>query len=289
MNAETLHDALGLLPSDLITPVDSLRSTPRRQKIPWTRYASIAACLALMVWVSGRMFDRMVQSTENMAQMEADMEYSQISGNGAPAEDGIIYYEKVPTECDCAPEAKEESMPQVPGSTEIAMEPPATDYSSGPDQRYVGGSAGYSPAPGYKEGMEYPYTAVIRSREELDCWFAEYRNFYDIESFEAGYAHLDNTYFQNHDLLLVLLEEEYGYVCHEPYYLSDMQAGCWQLTFTVHYQEEDRTVEPMQWLFFIEIEKDLISKEDSVTVMPEPYAVSGEEIVEAHTNPTEAK
>lgn len=287
MNPETLHDALGLLPSDLLTPVDRLRSAPRKPRAHWMRYASMAACLALMLWGSTMALRQLGLSTESMAQLEADTEYSHISGNGAPAEDGWVNYEKAPTECDCAPETPAEGTALVPGSTEIAVEPPATGCPGGPDKYYVGGSTGYSPALGHKEGMEYPYTAVIRSREALDGWFAEYRDFYDIDSFEAGYDHLDDEFFRSHDLLLVMLEEDYGFVYHEPHYLNAMQAGKWQLTFTARYQQEDRTEAPMQWLFFIGIEKNLIGENDSVTVDAEPYAVPEEEYVQAHTNPTE--
>lgn len=292
MNAEILHDAIGLLPSDLITPVDALRSAPRKRKQPWGHYGAIAACLALVLWGSGMLFDRLGVSTEDMAQQEALYGSSNTQGMGMPMEpaDGVMQESKQEapqsTECDCAPtEVVQEGAPLAPTGEDIAIEP--TGYPSGPNRFYVGGSTGYSPALGHKEGMEYPYATVIRSREALDGWFAEYRDFYDIDSFEAGYAHLDDSYFQHHDLLLVMLESEYGYVYQEPYYLNALQKGKWQLIFTAHYQQEDRTEEAMQWLYFIELEKGLIGETDSIEVLPEPYAVPEEGYVEAVTIPAE--
>ena len=117
---------------------------------------------------------------------------------------------------------------------------------------------------------------LIRSREELDGWYAEHRDFYVIDSFEAGYTELEEDFFQAHDLILVMLEEEYGYVYHEPYYLNRQQDGKWELSFTAHYQQEDRTSDPMQWLFVIEIEKGLINETDAIEILPEPYAVPEE-------------
>lgn len=49
MTAEQLHDALGLLPSDLIAEADAWRSRPRKVTIQWRRWAAVAACAALIL------------------------------------------------------------------------------------------------------------------------------------------------------------------------------------------------------------------------------------------------
>lgn len=49
MTAETLHDALNLLPGDLITATDRLRTAPRKTGLSWKRWIPIAACLALLL------------------------------------------------------------------------------------------------------------------------------------------------------------------------------------------------------------------------------------------------
>lgn len=46
IRAEQLHDALTLLPEDLLTPVDALR---RKKRIVWKPVAALAACMALVV------------------------------------------------------------------------------------------------------------------------------------------------------------------------------------------------------------------------------------------------
>lgn len=50
MTAETLHDALGLLPADLVTAADRVRCRPRKKRIRWTRLIPAAACLALILY-----------------------------------------------------------------------------------------------------------------------------------------------------------------------------------------------------------------------------------------------
>lgn len=52
MTAEQLHDALGLLPIDLIAETDALRCRPRKPVILWKRWAAIAAC-AVLIFGSG--------------------------------------------------------------------------------------------------------------------------------------------------------------------------------------------------------------------------------------------
>lgn len=49
MTVHDLHDALNLLPSDLITAADRIRTVPAPRVIHWQRWASLAAVLALVV------------------------------------------------------------------------------------------------------------------------------------------------------------------------------------------------------------------------------------------------
>jgi len=52
MTAEKLHDAIGLLPADLVAETDAKR-TGKPKVIPWKRFASIAACLTLLLLGAG--------------------------------------------------------------------------------------------------------------------------------------------------------------------------------------------------------------------------------------------
>ena len=49
MNVEQFHDALGMIPSDLIAETDRLRTAPRRHSVPWKKWVPLAACLALIL------------------------------------------------------------------------------------------------------------------------------------------------------------------------------------------------------------------------------------------------
>ena len=49
MTIEQLHDALNLLPTDLITAADTLRSRKTKPVINYARWFSLAACLAILI------------------------------------------------------------------------------------------------------------------------------------------------------------------------------------------------------------------------------------------------
>ena len=91
MNAEKLHDAIGLLPSDLITETDRLRCAKPRV-IPWKRYAAMAACFAVVLGCS--MFAMQVfapkGATEAAAEAPAAAAPREQAAPLAPAADAVV-------------------------------------------------------------------------------------------------------------------------------------------------------------------------------------------------------
>lgn len=55
MTSEKLHDALNLLPADLVAETDALRTQPKKHQVHWQRWAAMAACLAVVL-LAGTMF-----------------------------------------------------------------------------------------------------------------------------------------------------------------------------------------------------------------------------------------
>lgn len=98
MTVHDLHDALNLLPADLITAADKRRTAPTPVMIRWTRWASAAACILLAVSAA------LVFQTNIRPGMGGKSEAAQAPGAMAPEmkEDGIVM--EVPAE-EAAPEA----------------------------------------------------------------------------------------------------------------------------------------------------------------------------------------
>lgn len=58
MTSEKLHDALNLLPADLVAGTDALRTKPKKHQVHWQRWAAMAACLAVVL-LAGTLFSRL--------------------------------------------------------------------------------------------------------------------------------------------------------------------------------------------------------------------------------------
>ena len=58
MTSEKLHDALNLLPADLVAGTDALRTKPKKPQVHWQRWAAMAACLAVVL-LAGTLFSRL--------------------------------------------------------------------------------------------------------------------------------------------------------------------------------------------------------------------------------------
>ena len=58
MTSEKLHDALNLLPADLVAETDALRTQVKKPQAHWQRWAAMAACLAVVL-LAGSMFSRL--------------------------------------------------------------------------------------------------------------------------------------------------------------------------------------------------------------------------------------
>ena len=58
MTSEKLHDALNLLPADLVAETDALRTQAKKPQVHWQRWAAMAACLAVVL-LAGTMVSRL--------------------------------------------------------------------------------------------------------------------------------------------------------------------------------------------------------------------------------------
>lgn len=116
MTAEQFHDAVSLLPMELVEEVDRRRQSPRKKSIPWGKYAGLAACLVLLLgctWLVNGMFHAGSKATESALQEARDT-------------DAITAEEAAPMEAaEAAPAAGE------PGLTflAVAAAPVLTDSS----------------------------------------------------------------------------------------------------------------------------------------------------------------
>ena len=77
MTSEKLHDALNLLPADLVAETDVLRTKPKKPHVHWQRWAAMAACLAVVL-LAGSMFSRLF-GPKGSSQAAAAVDKAQMS------------------------------------------------------------------------------------------------------------------------------------------------------------------------------------------------------------------
>lgn len=100
MTVHDLHDALNLLPSDLITAADKVRTTPKTTVIHWRRWISLAACLALLILGAGQLLfnDSLLNHVVMQKETAAEAPAAAAPMAPRPAEQEIAADEAIPEE-----------------------------------------------------------------------------------------------------------------------------------------------------------------------------------------------
>ena len=172
MTVHDLHDALNLLPSDLITAADKVRTTPKTTVIHWRRWVSLAACLALLIFGAGQLLFNNSLLNHVVMQKEAAAEAPAAAAPMAPrpAEQEIAADEAIPEEPAAEVTAAEAPAEMGGTSNSAAMgsdkkdakEELCIDHS----HRFAEETTGDSPAVGYcgntmttiyADGAEYSF------------------------------------------------------------------------------------------------------------------------------------
>ena len=126
---------------------------------------------------------------------------------------------------------------------------------------------------GYHDGVQYPQVFFIRSRAELDDYIERNKSLYQFEFAEGGdsyysfveaAARYPESWFEDHQLILVLLEEGSGSIRHS---LADLSDTGLTVIRTV---PEVGTDDMAEWHLFIETDKA------NTFAAPEDFTVSFE-------------
>ena len=116
---------------------------------------------------------------------------------------------------------------------------------------------------GYIDGEEYPKTFWLSSVEELEAYYEANKDKYwlDSEGFAAARKDYDASFFENCDLLVVLLEEGSGSVSHELTGISVSPPQNREKQYSLRpeitrFVPEIGTCDMAEWHILIEIPKD---------------------------------
>ena len=189
MTADKFHDALTLLPADLIAEADRKRSR-KVKPISLRRYAALAACAAFLL-CAGLVYQYgLLPGVGSRAKETAAIE---LAAEAASPEEGIAEdaFETV--------YAAEESLA---GSSQSAAEDTtaATGGEVLPCARFE-----TPPEPLSSACFSAPRPFVLTSRAELEAYLTEHASRYDLSRMAAGIADYDDAWFENHDLLIAVV------------------------------------------------------------------------------------
>ncbi len=173
MTGEQFHDALTLLPEDLIAKADEVRSR-KPIMIHWRRYASLAACCALLVLCGALYQNRSAKTASN------EMAKSYSAADAAPEM----------AEAAQAPASGDFGAMEAENAAPICLEVP--DLPDG------------------AEDAALPMVSLFDSREALEERLAEMGKYYEVSGLEAACEDFDNDFFGSEDLLLIFSQDVTG-------------------------------------------------------------------------------
>lgn len=255
MTVEQLHDALTLLPGDLVAEADKRRRKKFDHKpcvIQWQRMAAMAACLALVIF-AGRFCmtafgpkgssAAMADMVEMAAAPEAMMQSAAIEDVPAEAENGLP-----------EPMAPANRGAGDTGAVSKSTADSALRLAPGVlDTKWV-----ETPAPSAANISGLPSVrALITSREALDAYIEERPM--DLAALEDAAALWEENWFESHDLLLLQAAGTEGNT------LLDIQEGDGQWTVSVPAPAPGEDTK--FYHIFIITEKGLIPSTEAVTIV----------------------
>ncbi len=176
MTVEQLHDALGMLPSDLIAETDGRRSQGAKPVIQWRRWVSMAACILLILGCTVVFTQKIAPGMGGATESAADC---------APQEPAVLMEES------CA------EAPAAPADNALTDNAPADAYPE-MDEALL---CDFFQTPGDAE--KAPEFTLIRSREELESYWESYGEFFDFARMRTACEPYDKAWFESQDMLLI--------------------------------------------------------------------------------------
>ena len=245
MTAEQLHDAIGLLPADLVAEADSLRqSRPPHRSSYWKRYAAMAACFALVL---GCALTLRLGMTGKMSRSEAVME-------AAPAEIPALQAPEAPAATAAGTARDTDNGQSMDSADATALQETAAAASKTPEILCIPTPANLSGTKGYASG---PKITLVSSREELEAYRTKWEGAYLLDELTAACESFDDAWFGARDLVLIPVDAASVAVTG---ILS--QEGRLEVHLAVTHSDADTS-----WLILVEPEKGTVSRAEDVRLV----------------------
>lgn len=255
MNTETIHDALTLLPEDLIAEADALRRSPKPKIVAWKRVLPSAACLAVILLSAAILphFTGVNRLKENAA-IAADFAIPEAAPADAPA--------AAAQEMERAAQGSMEDAPAedaAPGLMNAVPAPLAVQY-----------------LPALLEDPSQQMT-LCSTRADLDACLTLCAD----PVLDEACAEYDEDYFADHQLLLLLTAVYRPAGSYAGNVLLPVQEGTW---YALETAEDEWTIQVQDMVpdvthqdltrqhILLELPGHAIDADDAITLVQEPTA-----------------
>ena len=252
MTAETLHDALTLLPADLIAQADRKRNR-NPVRVHWQRWAAMAACLAVILGFGLLLRSRLLsggsKSATNEMALQAVMDSSppeeaaaaEAPATGATADNGSL--KAAPTQAERRIQASSADTPH------------SIRYVNTPDNLYTTAAT-----------IHGPEITLVPSREALDAYLEEWETDYLLDELRTACEYYDNVWFEAHDLVLIPV---WPVSAGSSVTVTEVTETENALEVHIAVSQPDADAECTTWHILLETEKGRISNAGAITVIYE--------------------
>lgn len=232
MTSEQFHDALTLLPEDLVAHAEQYRCRKPRV-IPLKRYAALAACLAVL--------------------LTSAVYVHTLRQESAPTEMAAASYAMQDTGAVAAEAPRMEAAKGSPETSDsTAMADSATAFTCVETPTNPHSTASYAHGPS---------ATGIASREELDAYLKKWDRLYLLDALRDTCEIYDEDWFASHDLLLIPVDCAAG-----PCAVTKLSVADGSCEITVALSGE-KTEEPTNYHILLPVEKNAVTDPQNISVI----------------------
>lgn len=254
MTAETLHDALTLLPADLIAETDKKRNR-KPIRIHWQRWTAMAACLAVILGFGLLLRSRLLYGNSKSA--SAEFALQEAMDNCAPEEAAAAEVPAAGSPADNGTAtAASRAEPQLQDSAVSATAPDqGIRYMHTPDNLYTTAAT-----------IHGPEITLVPSREALDAYLDNWDLDYFLDELRTACEDYDDVWFEAHDLVLIPVCPVSGDGIVTVTEVTETEDA---LEVHIAVSRPGTDAECTTWHILLETEKGQIANADAVTVVYE--------------------
>ena len=235
MTSGQFHDALTLLPEDLVARADEIRNG-KPKILPWRRYAAIAASFAVLL--ASAVMVHTLRQKNAVSEMAVAAPFSAMYDTGAADQAPRMEAAQANKASGAAPEAAaaDAAFPF------LCVETPVNVHSTA---SFVHG----------------PSATGITSREELEDYLSKWDKLYLLDPLRDACEIYDEGWFTSHDLILIPVDCAAGPCTVTDMILAD---GACEVTIAISGAEKE---EPTNYHVLLPVEKGAVTDPGNITVI----------------------